>query len=174
MAPPRIAPLAQSESKARFFQRLNFSEDDAGHRDLYAAMKREAVEGRKRLIEQDASDSGSINETAMHSEILQIYQQASPNTKAVYDLGRDTDGPEEENWIVRWLLWHAFRYRDTRNNRNRRAPTGTVARGVPSGDDSATPTDSESSPREQSEARSERETSGGRYYDPVRSQWQNR
>ncbi|KXS97652.1 hypothetical protein AC579_1170 [Pseudocercospora musae] len=173
MAPPRIAPLAQSESKARFFQRLNLREDDAAHRDLYAAMKREAVEGRKRLIEQGASDSGSINETAMHSEILQIYHRATPSTKAVYDLGRDTDGLEEENWIVRWLLWHAFRYRDTRNNRNRRAPNGTVARGVPSGDDSTTPTDSESSPREQSEASSERETGGCRYYDPVRSQWQN-
>lgn len=39
----------------------------------------------------------------------------------MYQLGRDTDGVEEENWIIRWLLWHAFRYRDQRNNRNRRA-----------------------------------------------------
>lgn len=38
MAPPR-APLAQSESKARFFERLGMDENDEGHRRLYAMMK---------------------------------------------------------------------------------------------------------------------------------------
>lgn len=47
----------------------------------------------------------------MHLEILAIYRRAMPSTKAVYDLGHDLDGIEQENWIVRWLLWHAFRYR---------------------------------------------------------------
>lgn len=56
----------------------------------------------------------------MHREILQIYQKASEKTKAVYELGHDTVGVEEENWIIRWLLWHAFRYRDQRNNRKPR------------------------------------------------------
>lgn len=62
-----------------------------------------------------------IKETAMHREILQIYRKASEKTKAVYELARDTDGVEEENWIIRWLLWHAFRYRDQRNNRKSRS-----------------------------------------------------
>lgn len=57
----------------------------------------------------------------MHREILQIYRKASDQTRAVYELGHSTDGVEEENWIVRWLLWHAFRYRDQRNNRRPRA-----------------------------------------------------
>lgn len=62
-----------------------------------------------------------IKETAMHREILQIYRRASEKTKVVYELARDIDGVEEENWIIRWLLWHAFRYRDQRNNRKSRS-----------------------------------------------------
>lgn len=61
-----------------------------------------------------------VNETAMHAEILRIYQRARPETRQVYDLGRDTDRVVEENWVIRWMLWHVFRYRDNRN-RNRRA-----------------------------------------------------
>lgn len=38
MAPPR-APLAQSESKARFFERLGMDERNEAHRRLYAMMK---------------------------------------------------------------------------------------------------------------------------------------
>ena len=38
MAPPR-APLAQSESKARFFERLGMDEQSEGHQRLYAMMK---------------------------------------------------------------------------------------------------------------------------------------
>ena len=38
MAPPR-APLAQSESKARFFERLGMDEQTEGHQRLYAMMK---------------------------------------------------------------------------------------------------------------------------------------
>lgn len=64
-----------------------------------------------------------INETSTHAEILRIYQRASSSTRAVYDRGRDTDGVAEENWIIRWCLWHAFRYRDQRNNRSRPVPT---------------------------------------------------
>jgi hypothetical protein len=55
----------------------------------------------------------------MHREILNIYHNARPETKYFYDMGRDTQGLEEENWVIRWLLWHVFRYRDNRN-KNRR------------------------------------------------------
>lgn len=62
-----------------------------------------------------------INETVTHRQILNIYQHARPETKVYYDKGRDTDGLEEENWVIRWLLWHVFRYRDNRNKSRRQA-----------------------------------------------------
>ena len=64
--------------------------------------------------------NAQISETAIHREILRIYSSARRETRAVYDLGRDTDRVEEENWVIRWMLWHVFRYRDNRN-RNRGA-----------------------------------------------------
>ena len=63
--------------------------------------------------------NAQISETTIHREILRIYSSARRETRAVYDLGRDTDRIEEENWVIRWMLWHVFRYRDSRN-RNRR------------------------------------------------------
>ena len=93
------------------------------------------MEGRRRLTEdQDALQArmrnateppyshAHVTETAIHREILRIYHYARPETKGVYDLGRDTERVEEENWIIRWMLWHVFRYRDNRN-RNRRVPS---------------------------------------------------
>ncbi|KAF2860701.1 hypothetical protein K470DRAFT_208214, partial [Piedraia hortae CBS 480.64] len=132
MAPPR-APLAQSESKARLFERLGLQENDECHRRLYAKMKEEAVEGRKRLTEDQSSllvklrDSrieppyshAHVSESAIYQEILRIYQLAQADTRAVYDLGRDADASEDENWVIRWLLWHVFRYRDNRNRHRR-------------------------------------------------------
>jgi hypothetical protein len=66
--------------------------------------------------------SSQISETAIHREILRIYAQARRETREIYDLGRDTAGIEEENWVIRWMLWHVFRYRDNRN-KNRRTAT---------------------------------------------------
>jgi hypothetical protein len=65
--------------------------------------------------------NAQISKTAVHREILRTYQSARKETKAVYDLSRDSDRVEEENWVIRWMLWHAFRYRDNRN-KNRRPP----------------------------------------------------
>ncbi len=64
--------------------------------------------------------NAQISETAIHREIIRIYQNARRETREVYDLGHDPDRLEEDNWIIRWMLWHVFRYRDNRN-RNRRA-----------------------------------------------------
>lgn len=100
-------------------------------------MQEEAVEGRRRLTENQNAllaeyrNSGleppyshaHVTETAIHCEILRIYQLARPQTKVIYDLGRDTERVEEENWVIRWMLWHVFRYRDNRN-RNRRITSG--------------------------------------------------
>jgi hypothetical protein len=37
--PPMLAPLAQSESKKRFFERLHLNPDEPMHRKLYSMMK---------------------------------------------------------------------------------------------------------------------------------------
>jgi hypothetical protein len=65
--------------------------------------------------------NAQISETVTHREILRIYRMARPETRVVYDLGRDTARVEEENWVIRWMLWHVFRYRDSRNKNRRPA-----------------------------------------------------
>ncbi|KAK5174255.1 uncharacterized protein LTR77_001335 [Saxophila tyrrhenica] len=179
MAPPR-APLAQSESKARFFERLGLDERNEQHRRLYAMMKEEAVEGRRRIAATPASlapqfqndptveppySSSQISETAIHREILQIYARARRETRPIYDLGRDTAGIEEENWVIRWMLWHVFRYRDNRNKNRRTASPGdepdssgnmSPDGGSGSAGSSQTPTTTQAAP------------GPSRYYDPVR------
>ncbi|KAK0888313.1 hypothetical protein LTR02_016427 [Friedmanniomyces endolithicus] len=143
MAPARPA-LAQSESKARFFERLGLDDNNELHRRIYAMMKEEAVEAFKRLTENREAlvvelrhtgleppfSHAQISETAIHREILHMYYHARPETRVVYDLAHDRERLEEENWVVRWLLWHVFRYRDNRN-RNRRGPSN----GSPGDDD---------------------------------------
>lgn len=105
------------------------------------------MEGRRRMTEsQDVLvpslrnssveppySNAQISETVTHREILRIYRMARPETRVVYDLGRDTDRVEEENWVIRWMLWHVFRYRDSRN-RNRRivSPSPERSSGRPS------------------------------------------
>ena len=56
-----------------------------------------------------------ISDTAMHRETLHIYRNSRPETRAVYECGYYVEGGVEENWIIKWLLWHVFRYRDNRN-----------------------------------------------------------
>jgi hypothetical protein len=56
-----------------------------------------------------------ITESSLHREVLNIYYTASERTKPWYDLGRYLEGINEENWVIRWCLWHVFRYRDERN-----------------------------------------------------------
>ncbi|KAF2765875.1 hypothetical protein EJ03DRAFT_318687 [Teratosphaeria nubilosa] len=170
MAPPRPA-LAQSESKARFFERLGLREDNEMHRRVYAMMKEEAVEGRRRLTEDQNAllselrhtnieppySHAHVTETAIHREIMRIYHLARPLTRQVYDLGRDTERVEEENWVIRWMLWHVFRYRDNRN-RNRR--------GTSSGNSGDADDDNMEDMRSSKSSGSGRPTS--RYWDPVR------
>jgi len=56
-----------------------------------------------------------ITETARHREILTIYRNASPETGSFYERGQFFEGANEENWIIRWCLYHSFRYTDNRN-----------------------------------------------------------
>lgn len=36
-------------------------------------------------------------------------------TRLYYEQGQHWSGANEENWVIRWFLWHVFRYRDNRN-----------------------------------------------------------
>lgn len=90
----------------------------------------EASEGRKNIVrvmgdfrpDLTAPFSNSdVPESLRHHEILEIYRRASADTRPYYDCGRDVETIEEENWVIRWLLWHVFRYRDDRNRNRRQA-----------------------------------------------------
>lgn len=75
-----------------------------------------------------------ISETAIHREIMRIFNNARRETRQIYDLGHDRDRVEEENWVIRWMLWHVFRYRDNRN-RNRKGHGGNGSLGDDDDDD---------------------------------------
>jgi len=105
-------------------------------------LQEEAVAGRARITEDSNSlmpglkndpnvrppySVTQISDVAMHRETLYIYRHARPETRAQYDRGHYIEGGKEENWIIKWSLWHVFRYRDNRN-RGRTTP-GTSHRG---------------------------------------------
>ncbi|KAI7689877.1 hypothetical protein KC353_g19395, partial [Hortaea werneckii] len=92
--------------------------------------------------------------------------RARPETRQVYDLGRDLERVEEENWVIRWMLWHVFRYRDNRN-RNRKGPGSNA--NSPDHDDYG---DEDSSPAPSATRNTPTTpvTRGpSRYWDPVRN-----
>ncbi|KAF2423075.1 hypothetical protein EJ08DRAFT_457785 [Tothia fuscella] len=149
--------LSQSKPKTVFFRYLGWSENDERHKRLYGLIMEEAAQGRARtcqhrenLTPQTRADphvtapysSAMITETARHHEVKYIYECASPETRVIYDRGVMQDGANWDNWIIRWCLWHVFRYRDDRN-RNRSGGNrntchdlqynGVVEEAVPSG-----------------------------------------
>jgi hypothetical protein len=107
---------------------------------LLTEAQEEAVDGRKRLTDNrdalvpDLRNTGleppyshaHISETYIHREIIRIYNNARRETRTIYDLGHDRERVEEENWVIRWMLWHVFRYRDNRN-RNRKGGNNSNA-----------------------------------------------
>ena len=50
-----------------------------------------------------------IMETSRYRAVLELYRTACPLTRPYYDYAVYYDGPNEENWAVQWILWHAFR-----------------------------------------------------------------
>ena len=90
----------------------------------------EAVEGRERMIAspnvlwpslrgtsvQPPFSNSQIDEHATRREVLRIYRTSREETKEMYDLGYDPEQGLEQNWVIRWMLWHVFRYRDRRNH----------------------------------------------------------
>lgn len=114
---------------------------------LLTSLQREASEGRDRLSHNPANLSSAssmdqrvrqpyrwdqLTETAKHREIMNIYARASPRTRYFYDKAHSRNSVRqgewvEENWAIRWYLWHSFRYRDNRDNRATRVATQTPA-----------------------------------------------
>ncbi|KAF7186735.1 hypothetical protein HII31_11967 [Pseudocercospora fuligena] len=125
---PIVEPIARSDTKVRFMTCLGLDISKRLHREVYNAMKLEANEGRKRIIaeldeqarrnDQLAArrtySTSQIDESIMNSEAAWIYEHAQPVTKPLYHLGHDLEHPSKPNWVIRWMLWHVFRYKDGR------------------------------------------------------------
>jgi len=125
--------VSASKSKAEFLRHLGLNDHDEEHVQVYREMMNEATEARHRICEDRSNltpearanpnlaepySSNMITESAMAREVKRVYASASPRTRVIYDLGRSRDSIDEDNWVIRWCLWHVFRYRDERN-RNR-------------------------------------------------------
>lgn len=94
----------------------------------------EAAEARERMTSDPANfiDQAQvansphpihvITETAIHREVVAVWQGCNAQLRSIYDLGAVQNNEDWDNWIIRWCLWHVFRYRDQRNRRAR-APT---------------------------------------------------
>ena len=74
--------------------------------------------------------SAMVTETAIHKEVLRIFRHASPRTRPVYEKGVFQDGSNQDNWVIRWCLWHVFRYRDDRNRNRGHASSSSSSHGV--------------------------------------------
>jgi len=63
----------------------------------------------RHVIAEERNDKwGNVTETARHREILAIYRAANAATRPMYDFGHYYSGPNEENWGIRWFLYHSF------------------------------------------------------------------
>ncbi|KAF2626175.1 hypothetical protein BU25DRAFT_459714 [Macroventuria anomochaeta] len=130
MSSVTLSPLAQSADKQLLFARLGLNEQ------VHKLLLGEAQAARDRLsrsehnlTDQSRADPSvtapykwdEISETAKHYEILTVVNNAGPQTRPYYGMGRYVTNVNEENWVARWYLWHSFRYRDNRDNRTRGA-----------------------------------------------------
>ena len=80
-----------------------------------------------------------LSETAKHREILNIYARASPRARRYYEKAHSRNPVRqgewvEENWAIRWYIWHSFRYRDNRDNRATRGAATTSTNASQSSD----------------------------------------
>jgi len=149
-----LGPLAQSADKSVLMKRLGLN--DRTHRLLLdeAERARDVMSVHQHnLTDQSRADPAvvppykwdEISETAKHNQILLIVAGAQPQTRPYYQVGRYMTKVAEENWVARWYLWHAFRYRDNRVPKSRPAPANA---GVQTS-----------------------YTAGGGYYDPARGHY---
>ncbi|KAL9126440.1 MAG: hypothetical protein Q9217_004511 [Psora testacea] len=59
--------------------------------------------------------NSQFTDSAIRDAVAAIYANASPLTAQLYRKGR----PGGDNWVVRWVLYHVCRYRDSRNKKAR-------------------------------------------------------
>lgn len=65
-----------------------------------------------------------INESARRQEVWQIWINSRDEMRLIYNMGTIIEaGKIIDNWIIRWCLWHVYRYRDSRNRRTQFAPS---------------------------------------------------
>ncbi|CAK1365104.1 unnamed protein product [Cercospora beticola] len=106
----------------------------------------------------------------MDEEVRRIYHTAQPTTKTLYDLAVDPELPERPNWIIRWMLWHVFRYRD---GRQAQKPVGAND-AVGNGDESPSPTSQVAVPVTMTRGSGADGHGHYRgYFDPVRGRYRN-
>ncbi|KAF2484829.1 hypothetical protein BDY17DRAFT_321728 [Neohortaea acidophila] len=121
-------------TEAEFLSRLQLNLDLEHDRRRYHAMKADIFQGCQRIcydrscllpyLRNDASIRPpfictQITEGALHAEARRIYRTSHPDIQRIYDLGGDEgsasrgaggDGSnrEQENWVIRWLLWRTL------------------------------------------------------------------
>jgi len=132
MPPNRSSHPPRSATKEEFLASINLNNVDHSHKQLYRRMLDEAGAGRERLSSdpnnlyssnrsdpkiQPPYSADNMTETAMHREVMNIWTLASPETRRYYNFGGIQNAANTDNWVIRWCLWHAFRYRDNRNGK---------------------------------------------------------
>ncbi len=65
---------------------------------------------------QQPNQWDQLSETARHREVLSIAHTDNVHTRPYNQIGRHHKGEVEENWVARWVVWHAFRYCANRLN----------------------------------------------------------
>ena len=75
---------------------------------------------RENLRDEHASSvppwsNNQFTEVSIRASIDRIVKGASAPTAALYNRGK----PNGENWVVKWMLYHVCRYRDSRNKKAR-------------------------------------------------------
>lgn len=110
----------------------------------------EATVGRQRLSEspdnlrvqyrndraiQQPYSYNHIAEAALRLEISRIWHGMAAELQPFYARGYCFAGQTDENWVIRWCLYHSFRYTDKRNpTRTRKlSSTGNVPNGLAGG-----------------------------------------
>jgi len=56
-----------------------------------------------------------FTDVAIRNAVDTVYRNASPRSLPLYNRGR----PGSDNWVIRWVLYHVCRYRDSRNKKAR-------------------------------------------------------
>ncbi|KZF19206.1 hypothetical protein L228DRAFT_48464 [Xylona heveae TC161] len=144
-------PLGKSLSVAVFLDKIQINKEDQQQKRTYKMMLNEAA----RAYDCFALDRNNLrpalranpnmappfshsemSETAIDYGINMIWQNASAATWPYYSRGWYTDASgNRDNWIIRWTLYHIFRYRDKRNQKKKSKKTKLVMTNKSSSDD---------------------------------------